>query len=213
MMLTSLTLALTVLGGVPATPVVTDTLSSEILPAPTLAPTLQNIYPQRFAAWAGPNLVPAAGDVQPQRARAVQHSDAYYTRLKIHRIGAILMVPLAVAQYFVGQEIYNNGPDAAQWVHDIHGPLAAAIAVDFGVNTVTGAWNAIEDWGNPGQARRTVHSALMLLAGAGFVATGATAPEREEGGYLEGDASQHRTLAISSMAIMAASGIMMLIWK
>jgi hypothetical protein len=213
MMLSTLALVVTILGGLPATPAISDTVGSALPPAPTLAPTLQNIYPQRFDGSADRVTVPAAGDDQTQRAKAVQHSDFYYTRLKIHQWGAILMIPLAVTQYFVGQDIYKKGSDAAQWEHDIHGPLAAAIAVDFGVQAVTGIWNGVEDWGNPGQARRTVHSALMLLAGAGFVAVGATAPSREHGGYLEGNASQHRTLAISSMAVMAASGIMMLIWK
>jgi hypothetical protein len=123
------------------------------------------------------------------------------------------MVPLAVAQYFVGQNLYKNGTSAEQWVQDLHRPLAAAIAVDFGVNAVTGIWNGIEDWGSPGSARRNIHSALMLLAGAGFVAVGATAPEREDNGVLEGNPSRHRRLAISSMAVMAAAGLLMKIWK
>ena len=212
MILSSLTLALALVGGSTVNRAVPDTVDSGALPASSLAPTLQNVYPQRFDASGMPSPLAAASDL-PQRAKAVQHSDFYYTRLKIHRWGAILMIPLAVTQYFVGQDIYKKGNDAAQWEHDIHGPLAATIAVDYGIQAVTGIWNGVEDWGNPGQARRTVHSALMLLAGAGFVAVGATAPERENGGYLEGNASQHRTLAISSMAVMAASGIMMLIWK
>ncbi|MDH5316278.1 MAG: hypothetical protein OEW44_07340 [Gemmatimonadota bacterium] len=211
MMLSTVAFALTILGNSPAVLPVHDTVGLEGPPVPTLAPTLHNLYPQRFDASYAP--FPSAGDDQAQRAKAVQHSDFYYTRLKIHQWGAIVMIPLAIAQYFIGQDLYKNGNNAAQWEHDIHGPLAATIAVDYGVQLVTGVWNGVEDWGNPGQARRTVHSALMLLAGAGFVAVGATAPEREDGGYLEGNPSQHRTLAISSMAVMAASGIMMLIWK
>jgi hypothetical protein len=212
MIVISLTLALALVGGSAANLAVPDTVDSTTLPASSLAPTLRNVYPQRFDASGMPSSLAVPSDL-PQRAKAVQHSDFYYTRLKIHRAGAIVMIPLAVAQYFIGQDIYKKGPDAAQWEHDIHGPLAATIAVDYGIQAVTGIWNGVEDWGNPGQARRTVHSALMLLAGAGFVAVGATAPEREDGGYLEGNASQHRALAISSMAVMAASGIMMLIWK
>jgi hypothetical protein len=212
MILSSLTLALALVGGSAANLAVPDTVDSNGLPASSLAPTLRNVYPQRFDASGMPSPLAVTSDL-PQRAKAVRHSDFYYTRLKIHQWGAILMIPLAVTQYFVGQDIYKKGNDAAQWEHDIHGPLAATIAVDYGIQAVTGIWNGVEDWGNPGQARRTVHSALMLLAGAGFVAVGATAPEREDGGYLEGNASQHRTLAISSMAVMAASGIMMLIWK
>jgi hypothetical protein len=57
----------------------------------------------------------------------------------------------------------------------------------------------------------------MLLATAGFVATGMTAPELEDSGEYEfeseGDASLHKGLAIGSMALATASWAMMLIWK
>jgi succinate dehydrogenase hydrophobic anchor subunit len=203
-MLTGLMLAVTSLSAPPSLMAQSDTLGA-------LAPRLENLYPERFGPDNEMVVLPLAA-ADPQRARAVRHSDFYYTRLTIHRVGAILMVPLAVAQYFVGQELYRKGNGAASWVQDAHRPLAAAIAVDYGVNAITGVWNAIDDWHSPGRARRTVHGALMLLAGAGFVATAATAPERE-GGVYEGDPARHRRLAISSMAVMGASGLMMLIWK
>ncbi len=210
-MLVSLIMVLTALSG----PSVSDTTLLRVLPAPSLVPPLHYLYPQRIDLYGDQTAsIPAADELaQQQRARAVRHSDLYYTRLKIHRVGAIVMVPLAVAQYFVGTNLYRNGTAAEQWVQDLHRPLAAAIALDFGVNAVTGIWNGIEDWGSPGSTRRNVHSALMLLAGAGFVAVGATAPEREDNGVLEGNPSRHRTLAISSMAVMTAAGLLMKIWK
>jgi succinate dehydrogenase hydrophobic anchor subunit len=194
---------------------VSDTVPAVTPPAPTLVPPLHYLYPLPIDVYGDqPAIIPADdGLSQQQRARAVRHSDFYYTRLKVHRVGAIVMIPLALTQYFVGQELFKNGTSAAQWVQDIHRPLAAAIAVDFGVNAVTGIWNGIEDWGSPGSARRNVHSALMLLAGAGFVAVVAIAPDREDNGILEGNPSRHRRLAISSMAVMAASGLLMKIWK
>lgn len=207
MMLTGLMLAVASLSAPPSPALPGDTLATQA----TLSPTLTNLFPDRFGPDGGLVAVPLVA-ADAQRARAVRHSDFYYTRLKIHRIGAILMVPLAVAQYFVGQDLYKNGNNASRTVQDLHRPLAAAIGIDFGVNTVTGVWNAIDDWHSPGRARRTVHGALMLLAGAGFVATAATAPEREGGAY-EGDPARHRSLAISSMAVMGVSGLMMLIWK
>ncbi|MEP7088007.1 MAG: hypothetical protein ABI884_11925, partial [Gemmatimonadota bacterium] len=40
-----------------------------------------------------------------QRTRAVEYSDAYHTRLKIHQIGAYAMLPLFITEYFVGQKL------------------------------------------------------------------------------------------------------------
>jgi succinate dehydrogenase hydrophobic anchor subunit len=213
-MLSSLILAMAGLVAPPAD-TVTPPPAAE---AASLSPALASIYPERFGPDGGKVLVvtgPAAA-LAPQRAKAVTHSDAYYTRVKIHRIGAITMAPLFVAQFLAGMELYNNPADPAQWAQDAHAPLAASIAVVYGVNSVLGIWNAIEDWNSPGRARRTVHGALMLLAGAGFVAVGATAPENEYGeggGESEGNRDLHRGLAIGSMSTAIASGLMMLIWK
>lgn len=216
-MLCSLTLAVAGFAALPADTVVA-TAPASVAPS-SLSPALANIYPERFGPDGGKVLLvtaPAAAADDPQRAKAVSHSDGYYTRVKIHRIGAITLVPLFVAQFLAGMELYNNPADPAQWAKDAHAPLATSIAVVYGVNSVLGIWNAIEDWESPGRARRTVHGALMLLAGAGFVAVGATAPENEYGeggGENEGNRDLHRGLAIGSMTTALASGLMMLIWK
>lgn len=203
-------LALVLAAGSPAmTSVPADTVAAT---TGSYAPRLDQLLPQRFSGESAVAAVSAVPAPEPQRARSVQHSDFYYTRLKIHRISAILMAPLFVAQYFAGTELYENGNQAAQWAQDAHRPLAASIGVLYGVNAVTGVWNAVDDWKAPGRARRTVHGALMLLAGAGFVAVASTAPESEEG-FTEGDPGTHRTLAIASMSTVMVSGLMMLIWK
>jgi hypothetical protein len=76
------------------------------------------------------------------RPMAFEYSDGYRTRLKIHKYASFATLPLFVAPFAVGQELYNgNGSDSTRsW----HGALAAGTAVLFGVNTVTGVWNLSE---------------------------------------------------------------------
>jgi hypothetical protein len=183
----------------------------DLLVQSDFAPTLRNVFPDRFER-AGPS-AGAAEDTVRKRPKAVEYSDFYYTRAKIHKIASFAMLPLFVAQYAAGQELFQNGNDAAQWAKDLHAPLAATIGGLWVLNTVTGAWNY---WDSrhvkEGRTRRLVHGLLMTVAGAGFVAVGATAPE-SEGNYTNGDPSLHKGLAIGSMAVATASWLMMIIWK
>lgn len=170
----------------------------------------------RFAA-------PLAVDTpQPgPRPRAIEYSDAYYTRLKIHRYVGFTVFPMAIAEYFVGQKLYNNPSDGVKSTHLV---LATGLATAFGVNTLTGAWNLYDARNDPnGRARRYIHTILMLAADAGFAATAATAPHHEGfesrfGGFdgFEsggGNRSTHRALAFGSMGLGVVSGAMMLIWR
>ena len=181
---------------------------------PSAAPRLDVLYRAPFAVT---TTLPAfAGDTG--RPKAIEYSSGYATRLKIHQIASWTMLPLFVTQYLVGQDLYNNGPNASDFSHNAHGPLAAAIGGVFAVQAVTGVWNLVESWNDPaGGTRRKVHSISMLVASAGFVATAATAPEAGEDGFYEfdseGDKSLHRNLAIGSMAVATASWLMMLLWK
>lgn len=158
---------------------------------------------------------------QPSRPRAVEYSDAYYTRLKIHRYVGFTVFPMAIAEYFVGQKLYNNPSDGVKSTHLV---LATGLATAFGVNTLTGAWNLYEARNDPnGRARRYIHTILMLAADAGFAATAVTAPHREGfesrfGGFTGfesggGNRSTHRALAFGSMGLGVVSGAMMLIWR
>ena len=97
--------------------------------------------------------------------------------------------------------------------------VASGIGVLFGVNTITGLcnlWEARQDPGGPGNARRTIHSLLMLASDAGFVTTAALAPERD---HFTDDASfrhrvnAHRGVAIGSFALSTIGGAMMWFWK
>jgi hypothetical protein len=162
--------------------------------------------------------VPSPGPPAPAaptaRPKAFEYSDGYRTRLKIHKYASYATLPLFVAQYAVGQKLYNgNGSDSTR---SVHGVLAASTAVLFGVNTVTGIWNLSEGRKDPNhRTKRTIHGVLMLVADAGFVATGMLAPDEEheggEGGGGGSSPSTHRTVALASMGVATVAYLMMLI--
>jgi hypothetical protein len=151
-----------------------------------------------------------------ERPRAIEYSDAYYTRLTIHRIGSYTMVPLFIAEYSLGENLINDATPAG-WIKPAHVAVASGIGVHFGVNTITGLcklWEARQD--PEGRTRRTVHSVLMLASDAGILAAATLAPERD---HFTDDASfrrrvnQHRGVAIGSFALSTVGGAMMWFWK
>jgi len=150
----------------------------------------------------------------PQRPRAIEHSDFYYTRLEIHKIASLATAPLFVTEYFLGQKLIGD-PTASSSTRSAHQLVALGIGGLFAVNTVTGVWNLWDSRKDPaGRARRYLHAALMIAADAGFVATAAAAPGgrrfRTTGSTA---ATTHRALAIGSMSTALASYVMMLLWK
>ena len=154
----------------------------------------------------------ATDDTVPPRRRAFVYSDAYTTRMTIHKWSSWAMLPLFAGEYVVGQKLYNDPQGGSR---DTHALLAAGIGGLFAVNTVTGGWNLWESRKDPhGRTRRWIHGIAMMVADAGFLATAATAPESEGGlGATEGNKSLHRTLAISSGSVALGSWLMMLLWK
>ncbi|HET9983750.1 MAG TPA: hypothetical protein VFQ38_09185 [Longimicrobiales bacterium] len=174
-----------------------------------------------FASLPAPRFRVEPADTPVRRPRAVEYSDAYGVRLKIHKIASYTMLPLFAAQYYAGTKLLN-GEDSG-WARTWHPILASGVAGLFAINTVTGVWNMIESRKDPsGRTWRTIHGVLMLVADAGFAATGLTAGEREGdrfenrfGGFGErenegGNLGLHRGLAIGSMGVALASYIMML---
>jgi hypothetical protein len=148
-----------------------------------------------------------------QRPKAVELSEGYYTRLKIHRYTSYAMVPLFVAQYAIGRRLYNQTGENES-LRGLHGVAAGGLYGLFAVNTVTGTWNLWEGRAQrEGRTRRYVHSALMLAAGAGFVATSMLAPDDDEGAANTGRRRTHRTVAIASMSTALVGNLMMLIWN
>jgi hypothetical protein len=174
--------------------------------------------PLAFATLASPGIegdpalparaLAAAADTVPARPRAVEYSDAYGTRLTIHRIASYAMLPLFAASYASGSQLVEKGRAAPSWARSIHAPAATGTALLFGVNTLTGGINLWEARRDPdGRTRRTLHGVLMLAADAGFAATGMLA---EDAGESSSRRDLHRTVAISSMGVSLLSYAIML---
>ncbi len=161
----------------------------------------------------------AAAQAPPtRRPVAFAYSEGYQKRLKIHKYASFATLPLFVAQFAVGQSLYNG--TASSGTRTAHNILAASTGVLFGLNTVTGVWNLSEGRKDPSHhTKRMVHGILMAVADAGFVATGIMTPhhrERQEGGFtfVENGGtspSTHRAVALTSMGIATVSYLMMLI--
>lgn len=135
----------------------------------------------------------------------VDYSEWYYRRLDIHRWGSYAMLPLFIAQYAAGTQLERGGED--NWAEDVHPMLAGGVAALFASNTVTGVWNLWEGREDPNdRKRRFLHAGLMLLADAGFVATGILAHEAEDGG----GAGAHKTAALASISVATLSWAIML---
>jgi len=216
-MLAALQIALAAVGG-PLVDTLPDSLTHVVQVGDSsrvsLAPTVEGMAPFTFQdAHYEPEWGLVAADTTGPKS--IEYSNGYYTRLKIHQIASWAMLPLFIGSYATGTDLINNGNSASSFSKNAHGIFAGAAAGVFAVNTVTGVWNLVESRHDPaGRTRRWVHSISMIVAEAGFVATGATAPEVEDGEVGDdGNATAHRTLAITSMAVATASWLMMLVWK
>ncbi len=182
--------------------------------SPSYAPTLENTAMLGGMAPLVLELqLAVADDSVRRRPKAVEYSDLYYTRLKIHQLASYLTLPLFVAQYLSGSYLWKH-PDSHGLARDAHGPLAAGVAGLFAVNTVTGAWNMWDSRKDPhGRTRRWVHGLTMLAADVGFVVVGATAPDDDRGASQSSGARTHRNVAIGSMSLALGSYLMMFFWK
>jgi hypothetical protein len=152
-----------------------------------------------------------------QRPKAIEYSHLYYTRLAIHHYASFATIPMFVAEYAVGQSLFNQTAAASttpvsQSLRSWHNMLAGGIGVLFGVNTITGAWNLWEGRkAKEGRTRRYLHSALMILSDAGFVATGAITPHRRTILTDPNRRNLHRTLAEASAGTALVSYLIMLV--
>ena len=156
---------------------------------------------------------PGINDVQPLHAAAVEHSDAYETRKKIHKIASFATLPLFAAEVALGSSLYNN-TTPSNAVKSAHGIVGAGIIGLFAVNTVTGAWNLLgEDRQDPkGRKLRVVHALLMMAADVGFVATSMSGPSSSGRHALTfpTDEVTHRNLALISIGFGTAGYSVML---
>ena len=149
------------------------------------------------------------------RRRAIEYSSRYHTSLTVHRIGSFLELPLFATEYVLGQKLITERRTTDSRRSNLRGPhaaVAAGLGVLFAVNTVTGLNNLYESRHDPAsRTRRWIHSIAMLVADAGFAVTAGSAAD--DGGGGSNANNRHRSLAIGSMSIAAASTVMMWLWR
>jgi hypothetical protein len=189
----------------PVAPVGHDSLSAAARLQPE-AVSAAAVYPESApsAALAVPALPvrsaasPGGPDAGPPQI--IAYSDAYYTRLKIHKWASYLTLPLFAGEWYVGNRLMK--PNAPRWTRGVHRGLAMGVGALFIVNTITGGMNLWEGRHDPyGRTSRLLHGALMLLSDAGFVATGITAYKLHgRYAFLGHDKRKlHKNVAIASM--------------
>lgn len=153
-----------------------------------------------------------SSDTVRRRPRAVEVSDAYELRLRIHRYASYTMIPLFVVQSVAGNQLFQadkSGGERPGWASGLHSVGAAAIGTVFTLNTVTGLWNLWESRDNEvGRTKRLLHSGLLLASDAGFTWAGIKlASDAKEDSNAR---NQHKNVSYYSMgAALAGYGIML----
>ncbi len=165
-------------------------------PAPTVAQTLQ-----------------ARTDTVRRRPKAIEVSDAYELRLRVHRYASYTMIPLFAVQTVAGNQLYvadQNGTPRPGWAKSAHGAGAAAIGTVFAINTVTGLWNLWDSrQSEQGRTKRWLHSALLLGSDAGF--TWAGIKLADDAKHSGSGREQHRRVSFISMGAALAGYAVMLV--
>jgi hypothetical protein len=144
------------------------------------------------------------------RPQAIEYSDAYARRAKIHKYASFATLPLFATEVALGQSIYDDPNANTNAARNAHIAVGSSIVGLFGVNTVTGVWNMWESRGDPHRrGLRLAHGILMLGADAGFVTTFATGPGHS--GVNSSDRQTHRAIALTSMGLATGGYLLMLI--
>jgi hypothetical protein len=198
-----------------ASPVgVVDTLPLRDAPvtAVTLDTTLSATLPATLLEGRPAGLTLVADTVPRKRAKAVVYSDAYGTRLTIHKTLSWAMLPLFAVSYVSGDQLIKKGSEAPDWARSIHPAAASATAVLFGANAITGGWNLWDSRHDPnGRVRRYLHSALFLAASGGFAYTGTKLAEDAQ--ERQSKRNVHRNGAVISMGVSTVSWLIMLVGR
>jgi hypothetical protein len=182
----------------------TSVAATDVAGIPSIAPTDS----------ARARLLPdSPADTVRRRPRAVEVSDAYEMRLRIHRYAAYTMIPLFVAQSVAGNQLYladQSGSPRPGWAQTTHSLGAAGLGTLFTVNTVTGLWNLWDSRDNEaGRTKRWIHSALLLGSDAGFTWAGIKLASDARNSSSARD--QHRRVAYISMGVALAGYAVMLV--
>ncbi len=201
-----------------ATPVTSHAADTTVVGAP--ADTTPSTSMLGAVAMTGPLQLRSAwvdtvGDTVPvrRRPRAVEVSDAYALRLRIHRYASYTMIPLFVVQSVAGNQLYvadQSGSPRPGWAQTTHSAGAAGLGTLFTVNTVTGLWNLWDSrHQETGRTRRLLHSALLLASDAGFTYAGIKLADDAK--HSQAGREDHRRVAYISMgAALAGYGIMLI---
>jgi hypothetical protein len=147
-----------------------------------------------------------------RRPRAVEVSDAYALRLRLHRYASYTMIPLFAVQSVAGNQLYvadQSGSPRPGWARTTHKAGAAGLGVLFTVNTVTGLWNLWDSrHQETGRTRRLLHAGLLLASDAGFTYAGIKLSDDAK--RSQAGREDHRRVAYISMgAALAGYGIML----
>jgi hypothetical protein len=129
----------------------------------------------------------------------VERTSAYYRRLDVHRAASYTMLPLFALQYAAGRRLYDESSEAPAWAKTGHRVGATGIALLFATNLATGVPNLVAIRKDPrDRGRRTFHASMMLLASAGFLATGLLSESAETS---PDNRDLHRNVALASVGI------------
>jgi hypothetical protein len=149
------------------------------------------------------------------RPVAIEYSNGYQLRRKIHQYASFATLPLFAAEFALGQSMFNTTPADDSSKPGLHAAIGVGIIGLFGVNTVTGAWNMFGE-GRKDPNRRTlrlVHGLLMMAADVGFVATTQTGPNSHSQRHAqtyEADKVTHRNIAVASISVGTVGYLLML---
>ncbi|MEO8077104.1 MAG: hypothetical protein ABI818_12290 [Acidobacteriota bacterium] len=149
---------------------------------------------------------------QPLHAAAIEHSEAYQKRRKIHKYASFATLPLFATELILGQSLYSADGNA-DGRKGAHVAVGAGIGTLFAANTVTGIWNMFGKEGRSekqGRKLRLVHGLLMMAADVGFMATTLAAPDGEDGRASSSGRSRHRNLAVASISVGTAGYLVMI---
>ncbi|MEK7400880.1 MAG: hypothetical protein AABZ80_00805 [Gemmatimonadota bacterium] len=142
------------------------------------------------------------------RVKAVEVSDWYNRRLTLHRRLSYAAIPVFAFQWTAGQQVWEKGTAAPAWARTGHRIGAGTVATIFTVNTVTGLLNLWDSRSAPqGRKQRYFHAISMMVANTGFTWAGAVLSEQAETDFSK--RTLHRKVALTSMGISVASGVLM----
>jgi len=175
--------------------------SAAVVRAPTPATTIARL-----------RRTPTSADSAQGRPKVIELSDWYYRRLTIHRWVAYGTLPVFGAQWAAGQRLYDDSREAPTWAKTTHRVGATLLAGGFTVNTVTGLWNLWDSRSvEQGRVLRTIHGLSILVADGMFTYAGAKLSDEAE--QSSAKRREHRTIALSAMALTTVSGVAMKLWN